>query len=135
MDYEQLLKRGRAQLPESVFVRDRFEIPKPIGHIQGNKTIIKNFGKIAQALDRPAEHLLKYLLKELATPGTYKNNILTIGAKASANNIYNKIKQYAEIFVLCSECGKPETKIIKEGGFSQLRCMACGHKRAVRSII
>lgn len=134
MDYAALLKRGREQLPESVFEKERFEIPKPIGHIEGNKTIIKNFGKIAQALSRPPEHLLKFLLKELATPGKYQRNILTIGAKVSANKIANKIKQYAEIFVLCTECGKPETKIVKEGGYTQLRCQACGHKRPVRSI-
>ena len=135
MDYAQLLKRGREQLPESVFLKERFEIPKALGHIEGNKTIIRNFAKIAQTLQRPPEHLLKFVLKELATPGVFRNQTLIVGTKASAQRINDKIREYADEFVLCSECGKPDTKILKEGEFSFLRCMACGAKRNVKSII
>lgn len=135
MSYEDLLKRAREQLPESVFEKERFEIPKVIGHVEGNKTIIRNFAKIAQTLQRPIEHLLKFVLKELAAPGVFKNNTLTIGAKVSAGRINNKIRQYADQFVLCTACGKPDSKIIKEGEFSFIKCQACGNKAPVRSII
>ncbi|MFQ5621573.1 MAG: translation initiation factor IF-2 subunit beta [Candidatus Nanoarchaeia archaeon] len=135
MDYEELLKRAREQLPESVFEKERFEIPKVVGHIEGSKTIIRNFGKIAQELNRPVEHLLKYVLKELATPGSLRGNTLTIGSKVSAGRLNAKIRQYAEEFVLCPECGKPDSKIIKEGEFSSLKCLACGAKKPVKSIL
>jgi len=69
MGYEQLLKRAREQLPQSVFEKERFEIPKVRGHLEGNKTVISNFQQIANTLRRPTEHLLKYVLRELATPG------------------------------------------------------------------
>jgi len=71
-DYESLLKRAKKQMPESVLEIARFEIPKVRGHLEGNKTIISNFLKIAQGLNRDPEHLLKYVLKELATPGTIR---------------------------------------------------------------
>jgi len=115
--------------------RERFEIPKILGHLQGNKTIISNFPQIANTLRRPQEHLLKYLLKELATPGDMKNNFLLLGAKVPASRINGKIRQYAIEFVLCVDCGKPDTKIEKEGNFSFIKCMACGTKHPIKSRI
>lgn len=135
MEYEELLKRARDQLPESVFEKERFEIPKVLGHIQGNKTVISNFHKIAESLGRPVDHLLKYLLKELATPGQLRPNALIVGTKISASRINEKIRQYANEFVLCSDCGKPDTNIVKEGGFAFLHCLACGTKKPVKAKI
>ena len=58
MKYEDLLKKARKELPESVFEKERFEIPNVRGHVQGNRTIISNFAQIAATLRRPVEHLL-----------------------------------------------------------------------------
>jgi len=113
MEYAELLKRARERLPESVFEKERFEIPKVLGHMEGNKTVITNFSQIAAYLHRPVEHLLKYILKELATPGTLRQNFLIIGTKVPASRVNAKIRQYANEFVLCQECGKPDTKILK----------------------
>ncbi len=135
MDYKKMLKKGRDKLPESVFESARFEIPKVRGHIQGNWTIISNFNQIAQTLRRPVGHLLKFVLKELATPGELKKTGLILGAKIPAARINEKIKKYAQQFVLCPDCGKPDTKIIKESGFSFLKCLACGAKHPVKSKI
>lgn len=135
MDYEQLLKRAREQLPESVFEKERFEIPKVKGRLEGNKTIIINFAQIATTLRRPQEHILKYVLKELATPGEIKRVGLVLGSKIPASRINEKLRQYAHEFVFCSDCGKPDTEIIKEGDFSYLKCSACGSKHPVKSKI
>lgn len=135
MDYDKLLKRARDQLPESVFEKERFEIPKALGHLEGNKTIISNFQKIAESLGRPVDHLLKYILRELATPGQLRQSALVIGTKVSASRINEKIRQYANDFVLCQDCGKPDTKLVKEGELSVLRCLACGAKKVVKSKI
>jgi translation initiation factor 2 subunit 2 len=136
MDYEQLLKRARAQLPESVFEKERFELQKVKGHIEGNKTVITNFQQIAGQLRRPADHLLKYVLKELATPGEItRSGLLILGSKIPASRINEKIKQYAYEFVFCPSCGKPDTEILKEGEFATLKCTACGSKHPVRSTI
>jgi translation initiation factor 2 subunit 2 len=135
MDYEQMLKRAREKLPEVVSTKGRFEIPKVKGHLQGNKTVISNFLQIASILGRDVEHLLKYTLKELAAPGEIKNSTLIIGTKVSATKINEKIQEYADEFVLCRECGKPDTKIEKEGNFSYLRCTACGARHPVKSKI
>ncbi|OIO63760.1 translation initiation factor IF-2 subunit beta [Candidatus Woesearchaeota archaeon CG_4_10_14_0_2_um_filter_33_10] len=135
MDYEKMLKKARKELPEIISKKERFEIPKVIGHIQGNKTIISNFNQIADVIQRNPEHLLKYILKELATPGDLKSTGLLIGSKVSAVRINEKIKQYVDIFVMCPECRRPDTKLVKEGNITYLECLACGARRPVKTKI
>lgn len=136
MDYEQLLEKARKELPENSLKSERFEIPKVKGHIQGNKTIISNFLQICSVLRRETEHVLKYILKELATPGEIKKSgAVIIGTKVSALRINEKIQQYAGEFVLCPECGKPDTKVTKESRFYFIKCSACGAKHSIKSRI
>jgi translation initiation factor 2 subunit 2 len=135
MDYEKALKRGRENLPESVFEKERFEIPKVRGHLEGNKTVISNFKQIASVLRRPVEHLMKYVLKELATPGDLRPAGLILGTKVAASRFNGKIKQYADEFVFCPECGKPDTQLVKEGELLYKKCQACGEKVPVKSKI
>jgi len=133
MDYDKMLSRGRKSLPKSIFDKERFEIPKVLGHIEGNKTVISNFTQIADVLSRPAETLLKYIQKELATPGVLKAGRLILGTKVPASRINEKIRNYANLYVFCPNCGKPDTKIEKEGNVSFLKCTACGAKNPVRA--
>ena len=135
MDYKDLLKKAINDLPEAAIEKQRFEIPKVMGHIQGNMTIVSNFRQIAQTLRRPVDHILKYTLKELAAPGGLKPKGLLIGAKIFASKINEKIKQYTHEYVLCPDCGKPDTKIEKEGQFAYLKCTACGAKHPIKSKI
>lgn len=123
---------GKKQLPERVLAKERFEIPKVVGHIQGNKTVISNFSQIASTLMREPSHLLKFILKELATPGELQGNLLIIGTKVSASRINDKIKEYAESYVVCPDCGKPDTKIFREGNVMFLKCQACGAKQHIK---
>jgi len=134
MEYKELLKKVREELPKSVFEKERFEIPKIRGHIQGNRTILSNFLQIADILRRQPEHLLKYILKELATPGEIKKSgSVIIGTKVGASRINEKVRQYANEFVLCPECGKPDTKIEKEDKFTFLKCHACGARHPIKA--
>lgn len=125
-----MLEEGKKNLPDMVSETERFNIPKVRGHIEGNKTIVSNFREIANTLQRKSEHLLKYVLKELATPGEIRKNALIFGTKLSASKINEKIAQYVETFVLCKECGKPDTKLSKESGIYYLKCQACGAKHS-----
>jgi len=129
-----MLKKARGEMPESVLISERFEIPKVVGHIQGNRTVISNFYQVADVLGRNPEHLLKYILKELATPGDLNRSGLILGTKVPASRINEKIRKYAAEYVLCPDCGKPDTKIIKEGELFYMRCQACGSKHQVKSL-
>ena len=130
-----MLQKARKELPESVLKVERFEIPKVMGHIEGNKTVISNFHQIAGALRRQPEHLLKFILKELATPGEIKKQLLVLGRKLSSAAINEKIQKYANEFVICPECKKPDTQLSKEDKITFIKCQACGAKHTVRSSV
>lgn len=135
MDYEQLLQKAEQELPEKFASSERFVIDKVLGHIEGNKTVITNLKKIAKDMNRDENHLLKYLLRELASPGKIVGERVIFGTKIAASIINKKIKKYASEFIYCSECGKPDTKLILEKDITYLRCQACGVKKPVKSII
>lgn len=135
MDYEKMLEEGLSVLPEVESSDSRFEIPKVKGHIQGTKTVISNIFDIAKTLERKPEHIIKYLNKELATPGEIKGQALILGTKKSSVMINEKIQKYADEFVFCQDCGKPDTKLINEGPAVYLKCLACGAKHVVKSKI
>jgi len=133
MNYEDMLNIGFENMPESVHERERFEIPKVKGRLEGNKTIVTNLNQISETLRRPVEHMFKYLLKELATPGVYNRGRAIFGTKISSQKINDKIKKYAEEFVICKKCGKPDTKLIKENDIVYLKCHACAEKYPVKT--
>ena len=133
-DYKKLLENVRKDLPEHVFQKERFEIPNVRGHIQGNRTVISNFLQIADILGREPEHMLKFVLRELATPGEIKKSGgVIIGSKIPASRINEKIKQYANFYVFCYDCSKPDTKIEKEGNLNFIKCLACGARHSIKS--
>ena len=135
MEYEEMLESGLKKLPKSLHSKERFEIPKVSGHIQGNKTIINNFSEIVKTLNRQPEHLLKFLQRELATPATIENKRLIFARKLSSSLINQKIELYTRIFVICPECGKPDTQMMKENKVLRLKCLACGAKHTIKAKI
>src|SRR3989344_4085920 len=132
--YEQLLKKAQEELPEQTQDGERFVIEKIKGHLEGNKTVLANLKQIAKSLHRDESHLLKYLLRELATPGKYEKDRAILGTKVAASIINKKIKTYASEYVFCSECNKPETTLVEEKGITYLKCQACGEKKPVKNI-
>ncbi len=133
--YETLLKRAREKLPEKATSGERFEMPKVRGHVQGNRTVLSNFSEIAGTFRRDPAQLLKYLQRELATPAVVDGPRLIMGRKLTSSLINNKIEQYAKDFVLCTECGKPDTQLKKENIVTIKICTACGARHPVKAKI
>lgn len=130
--YEELLNEAYAKVKQIDISSDRFEIPKIEGHFEGKKTILTNFFKIVSHIRRNSEHFKKFMLRELAASGQKEGDRLVLNIKVPSAKINAKIGQYAKEFVLCKECGKPDTELIKEGRLTFLHCLACGAKHSVR---
>ena len=130
-DYLSLLDRAKTQLPETIEKHERFTVPEPDVFQEGKTTVVRNFGDIIDALRREPEHLVQYLLRELGTPGHVEGRRLTLKAKLAPAQITDRVMSYTETFVLCSECGRPDTRINKEGRVLILECEACGAHRPV----
>jgi translation initiation factor 2 subunit 2 len=126
MKYEELLKRARDNLPESTKKTERFSIPKVKGHLQGTKTVLANFFQISDVLGRDPDHILKYILKELATSGDLKKPLVILKRKVGSSRINEKIEEYAKKYVICKVCSKPDSKFVKQDRILMVKCNACG---------
>ncbi|MHC1605592.1 MAG: translation initiation factor IF-2 subunit beta [Candidatus Methanofastidiosia archaeon] len=133
-NYEKLLDDARDSLPKNLFESSRFEVPKIKSFNMGNKTLIKNFKEVVSTFRRDENHLMKFLLGEMATSGNIEGAQAVFQGKFSQSFIQDKLKKYADSYVLCHECKKPDTKIMKEGRLYFLRCEACGAKHPIRNI-
>src|SRR4030042_1396827 len=134
-NYEKLLDEAYNKIKKPETSGERFEIPKVEGHFEGKKTILTNFFQIADYLRRNPEHFQKFLLRELATSGQPDGDRMILNNNIPSSKINQKIEQYVKEFVLCRECGKPDTELIKEDRFSFIHCLACGAKHSVRQKI
>lgn len=134
-NYEELLNKAYGKVKKPEGNGERFEIPKVEGHFEGKKTIITNFTQMSSYLRRTPEHFQKFLLKELAASGQKEGDRLILNMNVSSSKINQKIEQYTKEFVLCGECGKPDTELVKEDRFSFIKCLACGAKHSVRNKI
>jgi translation initiation factor 2 subunit 2 len=134
-NYEQLLNEAYSKIKTIEHNGERFEIPKIEGHLEGTKTVLTNIPQIVSYLRRNQDHFIKFLLKELATSGTMKNNLLVLQRKINSSAINDKIADYIKEFVVCSQCNKPDTELTKDKEFMFMHCLACGAKHSVRSKI
>jgi len=135
MEYEQLLERAYKSIKIVETGSERFECPRAKGFISGKNTIITNMKEISSCIRRPMEHIVKFLQRELATPGRLSNDRLILNAKINSNRVNDKIELYVKEFVLCHECKKPDTEIISEKSAKFKHCLACGAKYPIKSRI
>ena len=133
-NYEKLLEQAYEKVKQINVSSERFEIPKVQGHFEGRKTILTNFFQIASHIRRKPEHFQKFILKELAASGQKEGDRLVLNIIVPSEKINQKVEQYIKEFVLCKECGKPDTEIIKEGRLTYISCLACGAKHPVSKI-
>ena len=132
-DYIEMLEEAYRKIrkPES---DERFEIPRIESMVQGNYTIIKNFRQIADYLHRDVRHMLKFFARELAAPASIQGNRAVFQTKVMQRVLQQKLESYINEYVLCKECKKPDTRLIKEGRIVVLKCDACGAKCPVRQL-
>lgn len=132
LNYNKLLDIAIEKLPKISSNKERFEIPRVTGRFERNKTIINNFNQIASVFNRPANLLIKYLSKSLAVPIDYDNQRIILKGRILPQRINEKMLEFAKLFVVCEDCGKPDTQIVEENGNYFLRCQACGSKLAIK---
>lgn len=133
-DYEKLLDRALGQVPRAESEEGRFKIPEPDVEVAGNRTTLRNLKEIADALNRKPNHLMRYLLREVGTAGNLEGTRGVFQGKFGRATLHDRVNRYIGEFVLCPECGKPDTKIIKRGRVHMLKCEACGARSSVKGV-
>ncbi len=133
-DYDFMLERAIKKIPTLVAETVVFEVPKALINLQGSRTILTNFADIADVINRPQDHLLKCLSKELATAGVIEGRRVVFQGKFGQMQLNNKIDGYVREYVICKQCGRHDTKLVHEERIWFVKCMACGAKEPVRGI-
>ena len=130
--YEALLKKAYANVTVQSESTERFTDPEAKVYIEGKTTVLENFAEIADIVRRDQDHLMKFLLGELGTAGKIDGNRAIFNGKFEQSLINGLIRSYVDDYVICSECGKPDTRLVKDDRILLLRCDACGGHRPVR---
>jgi len=132
-NYEEMLDEAYKTVVRTE-VAERFEVLKVKGHHAGVRTVVDNFGAIANHIRRETGHFSKALAKSLASSSEVAGERLTLSRKLSSKDINKKVEDYVKEFVLCKKCTKPDTELVEEKGKSFIHCLACGNKREVHKI-
>ncbi len=133
-NYDELLKRARAEIPEVTLKKERLEMPNLLVSMVGMRTTISNFKEVAGTLDRDPQHILKFLTREMATAATYHDGRAIFQGKFPRDTFERLLQRYMEGFVTCPVCKRPDTKILKEKRLSFIICNACGAKSSIKQL-
>ncbi len=129
--YEALLERARAKLPPVRAGGERFQVPDPDVMTDGKNTVIRNFQEITGVLRREPDHVIGYLAKEFGCPGVLDLPRGVLKSRLTKDQLLQRIKEYTQKYVICSECKRPDTHLQKDGRLTLLVCEACGAQRPV----
>ena len=115
----------------------RYKMPSVFGKIEGRgngiKTVIPNISEVALALHREPGEVNKFFGTELGAQTTYNADTdrAVVNGAHTDPVLQEAIKKYIDVFVLCPQCGLPETDYKIKSGCIYHKCMACGAKEMV----
>ena len=75
-NYTALLDRAIKHMPKHKVEQSRFRIPRAEVSVVGSRTVIHNFKELADTLRREPRHLLRFILKQLATAGDIEGDLV-----------------------------------------------------------
>jgi len=133
MDYDDKLDRALEETPEIEGGSERFDVPDTEVRQEGNVTVFENFQSTIDRLGRDEDHVLRFLRNELGTSGHIdESGRARLTGSFSRDRVSEAVEAYTEEYVLCSECGLPDTRLEREQGVLMLRCEACGARSATK---
>ncbi|UWG48356.1 Translation initiation factor 2, beta subunit (eIF-2beta)/eIF-5 N-terminal domain [Halanaeroarchaeum sp. HSR-CO] len=132
MDYDEQLERALEDKPEIAGEDVRFDVPDPEVRPEGHVTVYENFQATVDTVGREEEHLLKFLQDELGTSAQIdERGRARLTGEFTERRIQAVLDDYVDTYVLCPECGLPDTKLTTEHGAEILKCDACGARSSV----
>jgi len=132
MDYESSLDRAMDEVPEIETGGERLSVPDAQAQKDGAFTRLTNLEDIADTVSRETDHLHRFIQRELGTNGQLQDGVGRYNGNFSGRDFDAAITEYVGTYVLCGECGLPDTRLVSEDRTEMLRCDACGAFRPVR---
>lgn len=127
MGYDDYLDRAMDETPEISGEVGRFQLPDPDVRQEGNVTVYENFQPTLDSLGRDEDHVMKFVQDELGTSASIdERGRLRLTGSFKQGRVRAAIEAYADQYVICPECGLPDTRLEREHGELVRRCEACG---------
>jgi len=110
----------------------RYKMPLVCGKVEGRgngiKTVIPNISEVSLSLHRDAGEVNKFFGCELGAQTTFnvKTDRAVVNGSHTDAALQAMIHKYVESFVLCPQCGLPETRYKIRIGCIYHNCAACG---------
>jgi len=120
----------------------RYKMPELEAKVEsrgnGIKTVIVNLADIAKALARPTTYPIRYIgytLGALVDINESTNRYIVNG-KHSEEDLSALLDGFIDKYVLCKQCGNPETilSVSKDQSTLRLKCKACGGVTKVNAL-
>lgn len=115
----------------------RYKMPtvygKQEGRGNGSKTVIPNISDVGFSLHRNPGEVNKFFGCELGAQTTYNKETdrAVVNGHHTDKVLQQLVHKYIEAFVLCPNCGLPETEYKIKSGIVYHKCAACGNKDMV----
>jgi translation initiation factor 5 len=94
---------------------------------EGPKTVLINLEVVAKDLQRVPSDILKFLGIQMGTQTIYKGHQYFLNGNHTKQELLEQLDVYINRYILCTQCGNPETQISVHGGKINLTCKACGY--------
>jgi len=132
MNYDDALDRAMDSAPDIQADAERLTVPDAQAQRDGAFTRLTNLEGIADTVSRDPEHLHRFIQRELGTNGQYEEGVGRYNGNFSGRDFDTVLGKYVDAYVLCGECGLPDTRLVSEDRTEMLRCDACGAFRPVK---
>jgi len=115
----------------------RYKMPSVYGKLEGrgngSKTVIPNISDVGFSLHRDPGEVNKFFGCELGAQTTYNKETdrAVVNGHHTDKALQQLVHKYIEAFVLCPNCGLPETEYKIKSGIIYHKCAACGNKDMV----
>lgn len=103
----------------------RYKMDKLIVTRQKNATCITNIKKVSKDIERNELMIIEHFKYKFNAPFTFKNDIVKTSKIIEYEDFEFALREFIEHFVLCKNCGLPETEYLNEGKNIYINCRAC----------
>ena len=126
-NYEDLLTQAFETMPEVTSTHYRWSLPEPKVRSEGNVTVYENFKNTVEILNREADLVLKFLQNEFGTSANIDDTgRARLTGSFSTDRVFSVIKSFSQAYVICPDCGLPDTKLQEKNNSLMLHCEGCG---------
>lgn len=103
------------------------------GRGNGQKTVLLNLKDVSDALDIPIELVIRYFGIELSAQCRQESESSRVIINGTFTNeqLQSTLNNFIDVFILCPNCGLPETNLCINKGKVRHKCKSCGAKEEI----